>query len=257
MKRQSVRDLLWKHEYRDVYVVGSGTSLADFDFRKLDGRVTIALNGAMLAPRFVPTYHLFADEWQAEKCEHAWTAVTTVVVPQSSAHLVGGKAGAVATWTPVSREIEQVGDQWVWPSVAVDVDSDELYCHFTISIAGIELAYKLGAHRVFLLGLDGYTTPSAAYFDGTKDRFPVDFKGAHDVGDGRIVAQKHMTWLYEHGKLREWFAELGYVGPNQTCGVWNCSERSTLTAWPKISVESITTGGQNGNSCNAYAQCRV
>lgn len=236
----TVRELLWRHAGHDVYVVGSGTSLASFDFARLAGEVTIALNSVVTAHGFAPTYHLLADEWLIEKLSHRWTDVHTVVVPGCSAHLVEGLAPRVATWTQVARDIDSSQAQWVWPSVGVEVDSDELYCSHTIAIAGIQLAYKLGARRIYLLGIDGYTTPAAAYWDGSKHSFPVDDHGARDVGDGRVVASKHMAWKYEHEKLREWFAQLGYIGrPDQAQGVWNCSELSTLDAWPKAPIATI------------------
>ena len=53
---------LWgRHAEEDAFVVGTGTSLAGFDFTHLAGRLTIALNDALLCPGLDPAYHLFHD----------------------------------------------------------------------------------------------------------------------------------------------------------------------------------------------------
>lgn len=233
-RTRTIADLIGRHRGADVFVVGTGTSLAAFEWGQLVGGITVALNDAMLARGFVPTYHLFVDDALAERYAGRWDSRTTVCLPNIVRHLARSHAGAVAGWTQVQRDLDMSRLPWSWPSVAVGVDTDELYCVHTIAIAGIQLAWKLGARRIILLGLDGYTSKTAAYFDGRRDGTPHAERGARDVGDGRIVTMKHIIWRYEHEKLREWFAEIGFL--RSGAGVYNANPRSTLDAWPKINL---------------------
>lgn len=258
MTTHTVAHILGRHRDADVYVVGSGTSLAGFDFGRLDGRVTVALNDAANAPGFTPTYHLWADAQLYLRYIRRRDATTAVVPNDTSWLLMGEYGGGVVTYTHVRRyerrKAAACDPRWpdplgrlVIPPIGVGEKTDELVCNHTIATTGIMLAWKLGARRIFLLGVDAFTREPGGggnYFDGrratSKHERPVD------LGDGRWRTSAHVFWDMEMWALREWFAERGhYTGPFPDGGVYNCSQASTLTAWEKVTIEEAieTEGG--------------
>lgn len=245
----TVAKLIGMHAGADAFVCGTGTSLADFDWTRLNGRLTVALNDAVHAPGFVPAYHLWADaNLYARFCKRY--VRTIAVVPARTAFLVEGDYADVVTYTHVERNERRKAatcdPRWpapqgrlVLPSAAVGENTDELFCNHTIATAGVQLAWKLGARRIFLVGCDAYTREPAGegnYFDGRRSceahHKPVD------LGDGRYRTSAHIWWDMEQWRVREWFAERGHhTGPFPGEGVYNCSEASTLTAWENVPIE--------------------
>jgi hypothetical protein len=240
--------MLGTHAGQDIFVCGTGTSLAGFDWTRLHDCVTIALNDAINARGFRPTYHLWRDvnlyERYIKRCPG-----TTAVVPSDGAHLVEGEYAEVVTYNYVSEDdlhiVAENDSRWPPPygqfrfaSRAVAIDNDDISSGHTIATGGIQFAAKLGARRIFLVGCDAYSLTNADYFDARMNRIPCEHHKPVDLGGGRWRTSKHFYWDIEMWKLREWFEELRlYAGPWPQGGVYNCSELSTLTAWQKVPLD--------------------
>lgn len=233
---------------KDVFVVGSGPSLQGFDWGLLAGRVTIALNAA--AEWFRPSIWLFNDE-------RAGLKSAPVVKPGADVLVVCQSAAPpkflAMGWPHVYRFENADRAEKVTPF------DDKLFCWSTVATAGIHLAYKLGAARVLLLGIDAYRDrrkedghPGAYYADGSRSG-ETDTAMTREVAredDGRIVEKRHEDWRRDMRSLRAWFdatlpkagAALG-VWPER--GIYTVGSRSRVDAWERVSMEEAL-GGRGG-----------
>lgn len=226
-----------------VYVVGFGTSLAGFDWTRLAGRTTIALNHAVTM--FAPTYHLYSDSSiRPRYWKHPYTDGTTIVVQED----VATEARAIK-WVHYSkiatffRVVDNCKD--------IPKNNDQLYVERTVATAGIMLAWKLGAARIFLLGVDGYrlaakttqgveskntrlqTGDYVCYADGSAHRTQGPMDTDQTIGD-IVVRESHMEWAADMGKLKLYFqTRQAATAPE----VRTANPRSTITAWPKCTIE--------------------
>jgi hypothetical protein len=234
---------LWgTHAGEDAFVVGSGTSLQGFDFTRLADRLTIALNDAALAQGLDPAYHLWHDTQLWQRYRDVDLAPRTVVICSER-----GRESLV------DHARCRYKDRIMWfdqsPAPDVDPRTAQLYVSRTIATAGIQLAWKLGAARVFLLGVDGYKLRGGAYY-WTGARKPGD-EPAHkgparsrerDASEGRVVQDRHCAWRDEMLRLRKFLdKQRVFTGKWPGSGVYNLSRLSTIEAWEKVAVEEVLT----------------
>lgn len=263
---RTIADLIGAHAGADVFVCGTGTSLAGFDWTRLNECATIALNDAINARGFEPTYHLWADDHLYERYFKHYPQ-TVAIVPSVTAHLLAGDYDDAVTYTHRENTerviVPDCDPRWPEPygqfrfaATECSEDGDDLYCSHTVATAGVLLAAKLGARRIFLVGCDAYTTEAANYWDGRPPHMlhhrPVP------LGDGRWRTSAHIYWDMELTRLREWFAERArYAGPWPAEGVYNTSELSTLTAWDKVPLETALKAEEayHGNSFVCREKC--
>jgi hypothetical protein len=249
---RTIADLNGSAIGKDVILCAPGVSLSDFDWKRLEGSITVALNGAISAPGFVPTYHFWCDALVTVK----WLVDapnTIVVCPNHGAPFVRSVCREVITYQQVQPvEIDPkkylsttLDPRWPspfgwfkFPDQDIPVDGDTLYALHTCATGALHFAAKLGARRILLLGFDAYgTTDHGSYFDGTSSA--VDTYAPIDIGDGRIRSCTHIWWDMEQTKAMEFFERTGrrypsiWPGP----GIYNLSKHSTLTAWQKVDQE--------------------
>ena len=215
----------------DVFVVGMGSSLEGFDFEQLRGRHTIALNNAVFhVPE--PTIHIYADEACRKRYfDHKYSPETKIVVQKVAYDDTQRKRG------DLERQLYQfeIGG----PSLAEGPREYSLYVSRTVAKGGINLAWRLGAERVFLLGVDGYRRPDGEYyFDGTpKPRESQPPPARTAVG---TIEDRHACWNREMWRLRKLFdrGEL-YPGPYPGPGIYNLNPLSAIEAWEKVDPAAI------------------
>lgn len=208
----------------DLFVVGSGPSLHGFDYRQLDGRATLALNRAGV--RFHPWIHLFADDVLWKDYQGVEHAPHTVVVCQDNAcaHLKDSRA---CGWKKRIYLFTRTGE------VKVKRVDSKLFVSKTVATAAIHLAWKLGAARVFLLGIDGYRTAKRYYADDTR---PNREEKGKDLGDGRILEPRHKDWQRELGEVAGFLnGEYPNLWPDR--GIYNLSKHSTIGSWQAVAME--------------------
>jgi hypothetical protein len=124
------------------------------------------------------------------------------------------------------------------------VDDDTLFVSRTIATGGISLAWKMGARRIFLLGVDGYKIRRGAeevyYHDGTAK--PKERRKERTIKqkDRTLVIQdRHDAWAKNMNELKKHFVSIGNPYPSAWPGpgIYNLSPLSTINAWPKVDRE--------------------
>lgn len=225
---------LWgRHDGQTLYVCGFGSSLLDFDWGRLAGRTVIACNNAITR---IPdaTYHLWADGCLYR---HYWNVPygeRTLVIIQAA-----GTRRMRTAYEWAHHQRLRLFERITGPSPdVVTRDSSDLWVNTTVAATAIMFAWKLGARRVFLLGVDGYVAREQAYYaDGTA--LPDGFGPIEWLPNGRGVQDRHRQWAADMGTLAEYFGrqirERGAAVPV----VYNCNPLSTISAWPKIDREDV------------------
>lgn len=228
----------------DAFVVGTGTSLAGFDFTRLNDRkrtVVIGLNDAVKAPGFVPDFSLFCDVG-------IWTRYRDMDLHPKTRMVCQPRARKQFLKYEKCRYVDRV---WHFNHVSVakacDRYDDDLFVSRTVATGGIMMAYKLGARRVFLLGVDGYKLPSdkpggTYYHDGSGKG--KEGRKERMEGGGIIVQDRHDEWMKNMRALREWFDGIDeYQEEWRGRNVYNLSGRSPITTWQKLKIKTVLGPG--------------
>jgi len=231
---RTIKDLVGAHAGRNVFVLGTGPSLRDFDYRRLQFQVTIAINDAIFA--WPATYHIFHDEIAARYA-------TDMLVWRDPAHWKGRAMLRPAEWRypqntrPVcracqGRALTQVTDinegrihtytERGYPP-AGDRESDVLWVDSTTVTAAIMLAWKMGAERIFLLGVDACNLGTARY-------------AAQVVEEGATVSARYPDYDADMRRLRAWWEA---AGDPVVDSVINLSPISQLRTWTRRDIEEV------------------
>lgn len=213
---RTVADLYMTHVGEDVFVVGSGPSLRGFDFERLKGRTTIGLNHAICG--FDPTYHLWCDtELWKEFREFNLPETTTIVCPNYK-YIPWEQAA----WAEQLRLFQPA------PRLERFVSLSELYIASTSAVTAIQLAWKLGAKRVFLLGIDGK---------------PSSLGEPYFYRQDRTAHHPYQQWNADIIQLAMLFVNWGiYDQPFPGTGVFNLNPDSAITAWEKVDPVILDLG---------------
>jgi len=242
----SVASLLGQWSGEDVFVVGTGTSLIGFDYHRLEGKRTIALNDA--ASLFRPSIWLFSDHDLWQKYRGVEIPADQVVVCQEMTrdHLRregGCKWVDQVIWFTRTPDMHKanVDKRDADPLVLADTartDPANLLCvHRTVATGGITLAWKLGARRIFLLGVDAYRLAQSYYSNGKRHR-KAD-KIIRDV-DGIYFESRHDSWVEDMRNLRLRLNAAGvYREPFPGSGVYNLSPMSKIDSWQKVDMNLV------------------
>ena len=234
----------------DIFIVGMGPSMLNFDCQRLEGKNVMALNRMIFTLRKVATIHHFADEKIHEKfIGFAYDPKTTVVCQNEAAiGLLTSNSTLNANDNVrvfVSAEKQKIG------LMGVTREDYHLWFTRTTATSAIMLAWKLGAKRIYLLGVDACALPTEKtkltehqalkpeimdliyYADGGKKE---DLKESiMKVKDGKVVLlEPHGAWN-ENMRELELYMRLHATGVS----VINLSPISTIEAWPKQSMDEV------------------
>lgn len=234
MGGSTIVDLWGRERGRDVYVLGTGTSLAGFPWSAMNAHRTIALNNAVLQPGFVPSYHLFSDQgiW-TRYSPHRYDPSTILVCQRSAAE----KLRKESRTPPAVIHVFKISPR---PESTIE-SSDALFMCRTVACAGIHLAWKLGAARIFLLGIDAYRLGKDAYCDGTPKLLDT---AVHRRWVGaKLIEPCHEDWIRDMARVRKDFTARGlfkseWPGP----GIYNLNPESMIDAWPRLSPSEVLGG---------------
>lgn len=223
-----------------IWIVCTGTSLRDFPFELLAEYVTIGTNDAVLF--FDPTVHIFNDQKCCNRYTDSgfwrrrdpWRAYGN---DQPCPRREGWRyrdGQIVATRKRCAKHFmrEETGprlDLYWWEHAGPDIswDKAELYCRCTVAAAAFQLAVRMGASWIGILGADCYRRgPQARYFwQNFNEKDPVQFQGTD--GGGGDYAKDWRT-------MREWLEK---VRPG--IQVVNYSPLSPNNVWPKADWREI------------------
>lgn len=216
-----------KHTGETIFVVGYGHSLKDFDWSRLDGRVTIALNNAVR--HFTPTYWMFVDQ-------QVWHMNRNMNPPKDMPIIIPDRMKAVNfPWREQAHGI-RYGSEF-------SPVKNELWIRGTVACAGLGLAYHLGAKRIALMGIDCCTLVGKHYYaDGAKPAYnTTDAQLSPRVGKRIsteiIIERRHDVWIEALSEMHGIFK--AHKCYDKGLEIYNCSEISYLKAFPKKTFDEI------------------
>lgn len=239
-------DLIDTHFGQDMFVVCPGTSLLGFDYSRLDGKITVAVNDQVF--HMTPTYHLFNDGFPA--CARYCSNPRSWQQPAPWQHTVCSRPMdweyskdtkiicRECSYTRLVRENSELEDQiFVYWERGPDVrkNNHELWCDNTSLTAAIMFCWKCAAEHIYLLGFDSCNRDEFIYhymagcppMPQTPEEFAamkISMRGQHGKqnGDMRI--------------MKEWF-EKEKLYPTEN--IINLSPITTCSTWPRKKLEEV------------------
>ncbi len=192
----------------EVWIIGSGYSLFGFDFSRLDGKFTIALN------------HTIEDYPKASALlfgDKAFLKHTTFDITQYQGLIFAGE------YTEDTQAMKAVKDR---PNVFVFSPRKDsptlsgkrgLFHPCSSGVFALNLAIIMDAAKIYLLGYDYYYGGGIMHYYG--DRYPH-----HRKYDEEKFARKALKFRF----FEEWKER-----------VVNCSPASTITEFRKASIDEV------------------
>lgn len=184
-----------------IYIIGGGPSLKNFDFKKLNGRRTIAINKAIIY------------KWDADVLY--WTDGRFYTWFKNEVDNFKGLKYALKPGSQYTHDIKVLKKGKPY---GLETDPQSLAHGFNSGYAAINLAYHLGASRVILLGFDMANDGRESHFH---DGYPT--KGAGN----KIYTDKFLPG----------FKQLNVELKNSGMTILNASPYSKLNIFPKITIE--------------------
>lgn len=207
----------------DIFIVGCGTSLSTFDWRRLKGKKTISLNNACM--RFNPTYHLFVD------C-NIWERYRDMPFHETSAIITQHNGCKHLLYYPQCSFRDRVYECITTRDIReVKVDNAIVYTNYTVAGAALGLGWKLGASRCYLLGCDGYAVECwkgnrhwvANYFSDDISGHTQQYEPAQVTSYSREIDA-----VYEAMKMR-----------GITMEVYQLNRNATTRAIPTVDMDDV------------------
>lgn len=213
-----------KHKGETAFILAWGGSLKGFDWNRLKGRLVIGVNDSIRL--FIPTYWFFSDgRVYQNNVQAPLPPDLPVIIPDSMKHLG-------FPWPKQAYGIRYMGN---W-----DPRTRTVYMQATVATAAVCFAWQLGCRKIVLLGVDCYTPEGEedAYYADGRPAAPDHRKIATRVEPGILMEPRHHHMLaaweeLDHGfKANKCYTEQGLE-------IFNCSEKSRLTLFPKRSVDEF------------------
>lgn len=226
-----IKTLRGSWEGQDAYVVGAGWSLQGFKWDLLKGKNTIVLNDAVFAvPE--PSIHLYADTAIAKRYNKHPYHPDTRIVTQGGSRDKQKKVGFKYPGQVILFRNRGKLD-------TLSADDNYLYVSRTVATGGCTLAWKLGARRVFLLGVDACRPANhdAYYYDGSWKKKEGSVRGKQQRGDQVELEVRHVKWNENMRSLKEFFTSQSpsvYSGSWPGSSIYNLSAISTIDVWEKV-----------------------
>ncbi len=202
---------VWKPERvwhgQDVFIIGGGKSLEDFDWTLLYDRCTIGCNDAYRHGVDITKICLFGDT--------AW-------LDHHKKDLSEYK-GAVFTNAPALYKTKL---KWLWtmPRESSGIHLKSLGWNFNTGACAINLAVLLGAIRIYLLGFDMHLTHGQSNWHRNELAKPDESIFMEQFLPGFIAVKKDMDKKYPEIE------------------VFNITDNSSLDLYPKIGVKEFWEG---------------
>lgn len=195
---------------KDVFIVGGGPSLDDFDFKKLDNKNTIVINHAY---RYCKTDVLvfldaiFVREIKKEFNHDIYDFKFKIIAGPSS----GLQERANITKVQVTRGISMMPDR--------------LYGRPCSTFIAMNAAIIMDARRIFLLGIDGAFKKTKKFPKGKGHFFSHEFKHNRDHYEAAYIRMVPLFEKFKHFK-----------------NIYNCSPISTIKFFKYMDIEEALCG---------------
>jgi len=236
-------------EFRDwpMVVVGSGWSLAGFDFARIAHLPRLVLNDAIGA---VPDaeLHVWGDgKLVARYAARTYSPKTRLVIQESSLQRFTRERNAAGV-SPTAGELVAATYQASGSPSEVEKDPEFLLKGYTVATAGIHLAARLGARPIILLGCDACAPakPDAGYYwDGRPSIHEARRVERLRAPNGEMVLRedRHCEFAKSMDELRKMLR----VAMPRHCDsvVWNASPVSLIEAWQRRTIEECLADVEN------------
>lgn len=230
---QTIRDLEKVDE--DIFVVCYGTSLLNFDWNLIRNRVTIGVNDAVYK---VPelNYHLFSDKelWSKRYANYNYirnNPKTKLVCRHHKDREIREQYENIDPFNVYSFQRTNLG-----ACDSVTPNNARLYMSRTVVCPAVQLAWKLGAKNIYVLGFDCYDLGTGkkrvTYADGTTQ---VEKKKNKREEGSITVRNKHDTWI----KQARWTTDKIIHKHNPEVTVYNLNPQSRANCWDKLNPEDV------------------
>lgn len=210
-----------------IWIVCTGTSMRGFDFSWLADQVTVAVNDAIFF--FTPTIHILNDSKVARRCldrpgwndPNAWNRHPCCRPPGWG--YAEGQMVATRNKNVKIFSADQCGKRiqlyrWEHAGPKITMKYYELYCRCTTATAAFQLAVRLGASWIGILGADCYRRGNARYFwEPFSDSDSIQFQGTDGGGGDYAKDWRDMrAWRDQrHPDVR-----VVNYSPKSPCQVW-------------------------------------
>lgn len=196
-----------RHQGEPIYIIGGGSSLKDFDFNRLAGKVTIACNKALLY--IEPTYLVYMDDQFYDWYEDEVRAF--------------GGMKFTHSW---NKKREGVTFAKNLGSLGLSDDfKTGLFHGGNAAYLALNLACVMGGETIYLLGVDMCYGNGATHFHGGYPNKDV-------IGENRF---KHMIKAFNYGSV---------ILKERGAQIYNCSSISKLECFDMYDINQIKGGQQ-------------
>ena len=234
-----VTELFGKHKGEDVFIVGCGPSVQGLDFKRLSNKTIVAVNRAVLYFKDVDAkiYHIWKDKG-LERFEK-------YIYPDNTIPVTTKKRTCRAKRTYCFEMFNKYRHDPQFPTLdsfpTTDIGS-KLWPGPTETNA-IHLAYKFGAKRIFLVGIDHYYVGDQ-YYANLKDKNRIYRIGRELKPTTNKKGQTHDMNLKKQDrylkKCAEAFRLAGlYQDKHPGSGVFNLSKDSFVNVFEKVCMDSV------------------
>jgi len=229
--RRRLDEMQNAYKGKRCFVIGNGPSLRSTDLRRLKSEVTIGCNGLFLLFNemgFLPTFYTVEDHLVAEDRAAEINKIkgTTKIFPRDLSYCLLLDDDAVY--------VNFVRDYVGFPRFSARFDK-VVYWGGTVTFLNLQLAYYIGCHEIYLLGMDhSYKVPSYATSD-------VIVSGEPDV------SHFHPDYFgpgYRYHDPKVWRMEQSYVVAREFFEshggkIYNATRGGKLEVFPRVDFDSL------------------
>ena len=203
---------------RPIFVLSTGTSLRGFDFRRLDGQVTIGVN--RIVEHYAPSIVFFVDVTAKTTHAGALRGYNGMVIAGPGA-APSGTAATVFEINPDNRPrpeqpvtLEEALRLWASEPRVVGRTFNERLYGLGAGCQALHAAILLGGSPIFLLGYDFYED-RGSHFD------------SDDASRNNQDVYRHVLECIDDLAREPWLP-----------AVYNCNPASNLKSFPFMSIEA-------------------
>jgi len=199
------------YEGQPIFILSTGTSLRGFDFRRLDGRITIGINRVI--EYYQPTILHLVDKTAQQTHAAALRRYEGIIIATENAAPHDGRAGTFAIRHNV--DTFELSETMTELSTFVGRSFRDGFYGGGAGCTAVHTAILLGGDPIYLLGYDFYEDNGRHFdvWDPTKNAaelYGIPFHGLQHIA--------RQPWIPR---------------------IYNCNPRSRLTCFPFASIDDL------------------
>ncbi len=221
---------------KTCFIVGAGPSLCDQDLAPLRDHVVIAVNSGYIAVPWAPFF--ISDDWSVAHWSYFFRDLRQS--PYTRALLYEDKLAKTASWFG-DRAVLFRHRKGIHIPDAYEHDNPKNHIGQTRTSVGsaIMVAHIMGCSTIALLGIDGHRKKGLRYFWQMNSSYQKPYRNDGVPVDKYKIYRMHgQTNDYDLLEMAPTWDKFGKA-VNKKCKVYNCSEDSVITVFPKKSMEEL------------------